>query len=210
MPDMGERYGLLLASMDAGTVSESEIDAWYGGEHIPERLQLPGVLTGAYFKSLAAASRYLAIYDLQTVDVLESAGYLALRNNPTAETTRILAGTANFRRGAFVQIAPGTLLAPPDARALVIVEFACTAAMEEEINAWYETEHLPQCAAVSGVLAARRFQDIERKRRYLTLYHLTSPAVLDNPEWRAAGATPWSRRILPRLQDLAIGTYLAS
>ncbi len=76
-------------------------------------------------------------------------------------------------------------------------------AAEAEFNEWYNTEHLPQLAAVPGVLTARRFQaagpDIEKK--YLALYHLTSPDVSRSDAWAKAANTPWTERMRPHFRD---------
>jgi len=76
-------------------------------------------------------------------------------------------------------------------------------AMEEEFNAWYDTEHLAERLAIPGFLSARRWQrDCNPgEGKYLATYELTSPSVLETPEYFAHVGdhfTPWSRRCLGR------------
>ena len=77
-------------------------------------------------------------------------------------------------------------------------------AAEHEFNEWYNTEHLPQLAAVPGVLCARRFgsQEADRERQYLAMYHLTNPDVSSSDAWKKAAGTPWTERMRPHFRDL--------
>jgi len=68
-------------------------------------------------------------------------------------------------------------------------------AMEEEFNAWYDDEHLPERMAIPGFRSARRWAS---GRTYLATYELDSPGVLQSPEYLARfnNQTPWSKRCL--------------
>jgi hypothetical protein len=70
-------------------------------------------------------------------------------------------------------------------------------AMEEEFNAWYDTEHLAERLAIPGFRSARRWV---RGRTFLTTYELDSPQVLNSPEYltRYRNQSPWSRRCLAK------------
>lgn len=84
---------------------------------------------------------------------------------------------------------------------LLLVTMEPPAALEEEFNDWYDTEHVPQRCGLPGFLGGRRFVCIEGWPRYLATYDLTSPAAVETPEYAAVSgsrSTPWSRRILPR------------
>ncbi len=73
-------------------------------------------------------------------------------------------------------------------------------AMEEEFNAWYDTEHMAERLAITGFRSARRWlaDTGPGEGRYLATYELDSPAVLHSAEYlaRFEGATPWTRRCL--------------
>ncbi|HEX2333572.1 MAG TPA: hypothetical protein VHI32_10385 [Burkholderiales bacterium] len=68
-------------------------------------------------------------------------------------------------------------------------------AMEEEFNAWYDSEHIPERLAIPGFRSARRWV---RGGTYLATYELDSPQVLSSSEYlaRYQNQTPWSRRCL--------------
>lgn len=74
-------------------------------------------------------------------------------------------------------------------------------AMEEEFNAWYDTEHMAERLAIPGFLSARRWRRdcAPGEGRYLATYELTAPEVLDTPEYLAHvgdNLTAWSKRCL--------------
>jgi hypothetical protein len=74
-------------------------------------------------------------------------------------------------------------------------------AMEEELNAWYDTEHIPERLSIDGFLSASRHVSTARARRYLALYDLTDIAVLKSDGYMAFVGdkfTPWTKRILSR------------
>ena len=75
------------------------------------------------------------------------------------------------------------------------------AAMDEEFNAWYDTEHMAERLSIAGFLSARRWRREckDGEGRYLATYELTSPGVLETPEYLAHVGehfTPWSKRCL--------------
>lgn len=75
--------------------------------------------------------------------------------------------------------------------------------MEEEFNAWYDDEHMAERLSIPGFISARRWQRdcAPKEGRYLATYELSSPEVLETPEYLAHvgdNQTPWSKRCLGR------------
>ena len=72
--------------------------------------------------------------------------------------------------------------------------------MEEEFNAWYDEEHLPERLSIPGFLSARRWvcDAPSGEGKYLATYELESAAVLASPQYlaRFEKPTPWTRRCL--------------
>ena len=86
-------------------------------------------------------------------------------------------------------------------RGLLMVIAEPPVAMEEEFNAWFDTEHFPERMSVKGFMTGRRFVSCDRMQRYLVLYDLAEVGVLHSDDYRAHtgdNLTPWSRRILAR------------
>jgi len=71
--------------------------------------------------------------------------------------------------------------------------------IEDEFNAWYDTEHVPERLAVPGVLTAIRFSCVSAATpKYLAMYDLESETVLESDAYkRVAGgnSSPWTKRV---------------
>jgi hypothetical protein len=77
-------------------------------------------------------------------------------------------------------------------------------AFEEEFNAWYDSEHIPERAAIPGFETALRFISTGAAPRYLAMYDLADRAVLDSDAYvRVAGenSTPWTKRVTGRVRS---------
>jgi hypothetical protein len=76
-------------------------------------------------------------------------------------------------------------------------------ALEEEFNAWYDTEHVPERLALPGFEAARRYICVEGSPRYLAMYDLATPDAVHTREYQAVSGdhfSPWTRRVTSRVR----------
>lgn len=80
-------------------------------------------------------------------------------------------------------------------RGLLLTLTEPPAGMEEEFNAWYDSEHIPERLAIPGFRSARRWV---HEKTYLATYELDSPGVLSSSPYlaRYENQSPWSRRCL--------------
>src|SRR5262245_16470505 len=73
-------------------------------------------------------------------------------------------------------------------------------AMEDEFNAWYDDEHLPERLAIPGFRSAQRWiADLPAgKGKYLATYELDSLAILSSKPYleKFQNQSPWSKRCL--------------
>lgn len=67
---------------------------------------------------------------------------------------------------------------------------------EDELNRWYDTEHIPEKLATPGFRSARRFRDTQHPGRYLALYELDDPALVTSPAYMAQSMSPWSEAVM--------------
>jgi hypothetical protein len=197
--------GLLFASFDYAPAQEDEFNDWYDLEHVPERLRVPGFLNAQRWVGDGDPKIAVATYDLETHAVMHSPPYQAIGGaNSSVWTKRVTAIAKRLLRFEGEQIVPGDVTGPAEANALLAVSMNVEPAAESEFNDWYNKEHLPQLAAVPGVLTARRFQasGMEIEKKYLALYHLTSVEVAASDAWKKAANTPWSEKMRPHFRDL--------
>lgn len=74
------------------------------------------------------------------------------------------------------------------------------AGLEAEFQEWYDLEHTPERARISGFQSASRWVCVDGWPRFMACYDLESLDVLQEPPYRAISGenfSPWSRRILP-------------
>jgi hypothetical protein len=196
--------GLLLAAFDFSKAHRDEFHDWYDTEHLPERQRVPGFgvcerWIGADDPTLAVAS-----YDLDTVEVMQSAPYKAIAyENLSPWSKRVVAMCNRLVRFEGTQTLPGDAAAPASgAGGLLINVMNVAPEAEADFNKWYDEEHIPALAAVPGTLLARRYKGSDGgEHRYVAIYHLVSPDVARSQAWEKAVNTPWTARIIPSMRD---------
>ena len=195
--------GVLIAAMDFSNVAEDEFNDWYDTEHIPERQRVPGFLTCQRWIGIENPKHSVATYDLDGLSVLRSPPYMAIGGqNLSPWSKRVTARVQRLLRFEGDQILPGDKAAPDNAGGLLVVGMTPALGVETAFNAWYDNEHVPALAGVPGVLSARRFRTGGGNPKYVALYHLASPGVIDGAEWKAAsGSTPMPEHIRPQITD---------
>ena len=193
--------GTLIAAMNLGKAAEDEFHDWYDTEHLPERQRVPGFLVCQRWIGASDLRISVATYDLETLAVLKSPGYLAIGGeNLSPWSKRVTARVERLMRFEGDQVLPGDQLPPEGAGALLLNAMNITPAVEAEFNEWYDKEHIPALAAVPGVLAARRFRGTGN-RTYVALYHLAVPEVQESAEWKKARESDWTDRLKPHFRD---------
>ena len=84
-----------------------------------------------------------------------------------------------------------------EAKALMTAWVHVPPEREEEFNAWYNTEHLPQIVALPGFELGRRYACEGAMPKYLAWYDTADETVEPGPHLKQyiADSTPWWRRI---------------
>jgi len=194
--------GTLIAAMRIAQVAEDEFHDWYDTEHLPERQRVPGFLLCERWLGADDPRVSVAIYDLEGVAVLQGAAYRAIGGeNLSPWSKRVTARVDRLMRFEGDQILPGDQLPPPSAGGLLLNAMNIAPELEAEFNEWYDKEHIPALAAVPGVLCARRFRGTSGNRKYVALYHLAEPGVVESAEWKTARQSDWTSRLQPHFRD---------
>jgi hypothetical protein len=88
---MAEQHpGIVAIWNDCRAGGEAEFEAWFQGEHLLERLAVPGFLFGRRHQAISGSSGYFNFYLVASPDVLTSKPYLERLDNPTPMTKRIM------------------------------------------------------------------------------------------------------------------------
>lgn len=83
--------GILAIWNDAAPGRDADFNIWFQGEHLEERLAVPGFLYGRRHQAISGASGYFNFYLVESPAVLTSPAYIERLNNPTPMTRMIMA-----------------------------------------------------------------------------------------------------------------------
>jgi hypothetical protein len=72
---------------------------------------------------------------------------------------------------------------------------------DEELQRWYDEEHLAGLAAVPGNVHAQRLLCLDELPRFYACYDLLGEEVLGSPAWLTVRGTDWSSRVRPHFTN---------
>jgi hypothetical protein len=191
-------HGLLAAFMNPPLDDEAGFNAWYDEEHVPLRLALPGFLGGWRYKAVpgeADGPRYLALYDLESVDVLQQPDYLRLAVERSERERNMLARIPMIDRRVLRLILDGAAWTDAAPYQLTVAMSPAPGG-DEDFVAWYHDEHVRTLLAVPGWRRVRLFQQVEGDGpAFMAVHELESPAVFEHENYHKSIGTPWRARI---------------
>src|SRR6266568_7081144 len=187
--------GLLAAFMNPPD-DEVAFNAWYDEEHVPLRLGVPGFVTARRYKAASEEGpRYLALYDLGSVDVLQRPPYSRLADEASQRERDMLARIPMTWRRVFELVLDGEEWTSEPPFQLTVGITPC-AGGDEDFVAWYREEHIDLLLHVPGWRRARLFRQLDGDGpAFMAVHELESPAVFDHSKYEKSISTPWRERI---------------
>ena len=82
--------GILAIFNDCVAGREAEFEAWFQGEHLQERLAVPGFLFGRRHQAISGSCGYFNFYVVASPAVLTSKPYLERLDHPTPATLKVM------------------------------------------------------------------------------------------------------------------------
>lgn len=192
--------GILFSQMQPPEGWEADFHRWYDTDHIPVRLALPGFAAATRYRAVEGEPKFLAVYELSDMAVLETPEYQTIKSEPSAETKRMLSNVHGFTRYTCEQISdsgdPGRT-----GDYLAVVAFAVPPEDLDQFDDWYETEHAAMLLKADDWLRVRRYSvrsgeggDWNR----FALHELASLDVMASPERAAARKGPKREALVDR------------
>jgi hypothetical protein len=201
---MARPMGILISSFDYSPVAEDEFHDWYDTEHIPERARIPGFLDCTRWLAVGVPKVSLNTYELASIDVLRSEGYLAVGyENNSPWTRRVGWRCINRLRFEGVQVTPGDRLPPERVDGLTVVAMNAAAGSDDALMSALDEELIPQLARVPGVACVRRFRATKSTHQHVLTCHLEDPAIANSDRWKQAGGEFLALRQHWNAQDLS-------
>ncbi|KAF5381708.1 hypothetical protein D9615_005550 [Tricholomella constricta] len=209
--------GLIFVYSDPGLkVKEEDYNDWYDNEHIPSRLNVPGILSSARYRAVDSQSpSWLALYDITSPDVAQSAAYKGLGPIASNREKQIMADLGSINRRVYEHVMslshPTTGISSLPGQYIFAVHMKVTLEGEEEFNRWYNEEHILFLSKIPGWLCGRRYKLVESVSRgvkiepaedempsvdYLAIHELENYDFMQRPAFNAAFQTPWRERVL--------------
>ena len=189
---MVEKKGsaVLTVLVDIDPEMDADFNAWYNQEHVADLLAKPGFLSAARYEALKGGPRYLACYELESVEALQTPEYLEFRRNPSEWTKKISLSVNghSYVRNVHTQIYPqendvhtlGRGMAP----AVQIGRMEVPAEVEAKYNEYYDTVRTPANLTVPGCIAVRRYHAVEGGPKYMTIYEFEHEKVPETAVWQ--------------------------
>lgn len=97
--------GRLAIWNDCAPGEEAAYEAWYQGEHLAERVGVPGFLRGRRYRAMGATPEYFTYYEVEEPAVLTSPAYLVRVNDPSPLTQQIMSGVFRNMSRTICQVA---------------------------------------------------------------------------------------------------------
>jgi len=164
---------------------DEEFNAWYDTQHLPQLLGLPGVLDAARYVAVKGGPKYLAAYEVESVDTVLGPTW---QNRPVPPWDNRMSPRVigkNFTRILGEQIFPDGVERPDRGMAptLQIGRMSIPEGLDDEWNAWYNGEYIPGYLKVPGVISSRRYRVVDGNVRYATVYEFENEQVPETAEW---------------------------
>jgi hypothetical protein len=200
---MSQSMGILISSFDYSPVAEDEFHDWYDTEHIPERERIPGFLDCTRWLAVGLPKVSVTTYELASIGVLRSQGYLAVGYENNSPWTRRV-GWRCIKRLRFegIQATPGDRCPPDHAAGLVVFAMNAAPGCDDALARLLDEEHVPQLARVAGVACVRRFRATSSTHQYVLTCHLDDPAVTASSGWKHSAGGLMALQRQSGLRDL--------
>ena len=219
---MSKPRAMTLIKLDPPSEREDEWNDWYTNVHSPGRFEC-GLQAFRRFEIMpgeppvdtqqAGQAKYLAIMEWPDTSALTSPEYDAVTERwtalPSDSWEHVTMTLPNFARGVFEELGrypDGNDALLPDTRYVFMSAHEVPAAIEDEFNDWYVTEHMDPVLAVPGVNSVRRF--VHRSDAFppmlsnggelfthLALWEIDSEKVFHDPMFATYTPTPWQQRM---------------
>ncbi|KAK8214701.1 hypothetical protein M8818_002281 [Zalaria obscura] len=214
---MAPTPGILYVTMEPKpSLSTAAFHDWYNNEHGPLRLRLPFVQNGFRYRATdldgpgKGMHEWMAVYDLTDTQDLTRDAYMALRGPPVqSQRERDLRPHVDIDRRTFDLIKSWESqefrkLEAVQAKQENVLVSVCLKLKEgvspEELDRWYDEEHVDMLMKVPGWLRTRRFLtspvDGKSEMEYLALHEYKPENGLgSSDEFEAATSTPWAKQM---------------
>ncbi|KAJ7644347.1 hypothetical protein FB45DRAFT_1053123 [Roridomyces roridus] len=214
---------LIFAYIDIGSnVEESAVNDWYDNEQAPRRLDVPGFIATSRYKAVDGQSPgWLNICDIETPGVIYTKAYIDLKDKSSDNEKLVLSKIEATSRRLCVPIAtythPGYVENAPPSKYILTVGLEVTPEGEDELNEWYEVEHMDLLSKIPGWQRGRRFKVMDAFQtgtfadkpvfKYLAIHEFDNADFKETEEFKHASSTEWRTRVFQKVTGRDARTF---
>lgn len=209
--------GILYVSMQPKPgLPLDQFHEWYNNEHGPTRLLIPDIFGNGlrYRATDSETPEYMAVYDVKSMNDLETERYLSLRANRSEREARTI-GEVDVTRYFWDLVHTKTVegfRGPEELSDAEVLGRVCVAVTitptetegaSEEYQKWYTEEHAEMLSKVPGWLRSRLFvtskvETGQTKRTFFALHDYAKENGQGGPEHKASMDTPWRTKVFDK------------
>ncbi len=196
---------VLFSEMTPPEGGEEAFNAWYDGHHTPSHVEgVPGFLSAMRYQS-PLGPHYLAVYELDGLETLESEEYRTRKFTPDAVTRETLDNVSGFTRyignEGFYRTRCDDIVEALDAPVLYCSLFTVPMEARTDFDLWFDTEYAGIVLEDENWLMARRYDIVgwdPEPHTHLILHYLRDIEALESDAFRRAQETDWRHRLASR------------
>ncbi|OAA65397.1 Dimeric alpha-beta barrel [Niveomyces insectorum RCEF 264] len=208
----------VLTSVKDSKVDQETFDNWYDTDHLPLRRSCPGISGAARYRGNDdKVPEWLATYDLESLDVLESEPYKAQWAAQPEWEKQMLADLSILDRRVYRFLTRSTVegyaTKAKEGHVFQYVGLEPSAQLgPAELDRWYAEEHVPLLSSVPGWLRSTRWELVDAKGaagsransnegkipQFLAIHEWESPESFKNPDFKRAISTEWRNSVMDR------------
>lgn len=222
--DASPQPGMLYVTMKPNPeLSQDQFHDWYNNEHGPMRLRFPFFRNGFRYRATDLANpatkeapEWLAWYDVTDMAEMTKEPYTALRQPPIQsqrerDTMKQIKVDRKFfdfvysrQSEDFCELEKVSHEGEKNVLVSVFQDLYTGDGLEgreQELQKWYEEEHIPMLSKIQGWRRTRLFvtATIENKEKekyeYVAIHEYAPENGLDGPAYQAAISTPWRNQV---------------
>lgn len=201
MSDVLKGNAVLFSEMTPPDGGEDRFNDWYDHHHTPSHVEgVPGFISALRYKS-DEGPHYLAIYELESPETLETEEYRSRKFTPDAPTKAMLDSVSGFSRYIAVEQnveVKGEIDDALDAEVMLAVLFKTPEDRLDEFDAWYKEEHLPHLMQADEWRMGRCMKIVDHNPEpfnRLFLHYVTDLRALASPVLKSSRETEWRLKL---------------
>jgi hypothetical protein len=196
--------GVFVELLNLPEDSSQEWSSWYDETYLKARTRVPGVVSARRARGLIGSIQNIVVYDLDnfytpyTPEWTEADHAVEAEHPAPPALAEALAGVDALAYRQIFSMDEGDYT-PEETEILHGAFFEVESRDQDELNDWYNTEHVEFVKTVEGYLNCRRFQALERPTKFLALYDVVRIENSEAKDVAPPNHSPWAVRVRSKL-----------